>query len=98
MPPELRDFKLFGTNFASSDYNAIDVALYPCASRIEAYDGSILGADDSCVWDQGEVEDYLGAVFWIKAYSNQQVFRKHEYGDERIIDQARMYKVWTWFE
>ena len=28
------------------------VSIMPCASRVELYDGSIQGAEESCVWDQ----------------------------------------------
>ena len=67
----MHNYKLYGTSYNSNDYNAIDVVLYPCASKIKLFDGREVGGDDSCIWDEALVNEYLGKAFWMKAYSNQ---------------------------
>ena len=64
------DFALFGSWRKTGDYSAINVRLIPCAVQFEAVDGSLVGGDDSCVWDQDEVNEYLGSAFNILVYQN----------------------------
>ena len=58
--------------------------LVPCASRIPLFDGSELGADQSCEWDQTKVKEYLGASFDLIVYHNQAEFRQDAYGEDRV--------------
>ena len=55
-----------------------------CASSITLFDGSELGAEQSCEWDQMKVQAYLGAYFDIIVYHNQADFKQDAYGEERI--------------
>ena len=32
----------------------------PCASKVTAFDGSVLGGGESCITDEKEVKEYLG--------------------------------------
>ena len=38
----------------------MDVVLMPCATRITLFDGSMVGGEDSCIWDKDEFADYMG--------------------------------------
>ena len=66
----LHDFTLYGTESSGIDHIAIDIILVPCASRVTLYDGSVVGGDDSCVWDKDEVRNYMGQTFSLLAYHN----------------------------
>ena len=59
--------------------------LVPCATQFEAHDGSLVGGDESCVWDEDEVKDYIGSAFSILVYHNQNEFREDKYGDYRVV-------------
>ena len=67
----MHDFKLFGDWQVPGDYNAANIRLIPCATQFESYDGSILGGEDDCVWDEEEVKSYIGPSFKILVYHNQ---------------------------
>ena len=45
------------------DYQAVDIVLYPCASRVKLHDGTEEGADDYCIWDESEVKSQLSESF-----------------------------------
>ena len=45
--------------------------IIPCASKVTLYDGSVVGGDESCVWDEKEVENYLGNAILFISYQNQ---------------------------
>ena len=66
--PKLYDYVLHGSYTIGKDYQGLSIILIPCASRITIFDGSVIGGDDSCAWDQQEVRDYLGDAFYIKVY------------------------------
>ena len=80
----MKDIDLYGSYNTGKAYSAIDVKLVPCASRITLFDGSELGADQSCEWDQTKVQAYLGAYFDIIIYHNQAEFKQDAYGEDRI--------------
>ena len=67
-------FKLFGDRWSGQSYSSIDVMFLPCATRLEAFDGSTLGGGDDCVWDKNEVVEYLGEQLSIVTVYNQNVF------------------------
>ena len=46
------NFELYGTWRVDTDYAAVDVVIMPCGSRYVAYDGTIHGGGDDCVWDK----------------------------------------------
>ena len=58
--PDLLDFYLQGTYTTGTEYTAIDVQLVSCASSYVLFDGTEQTADDDCVWDQQEVNTYIG--------------------------------------
>ena len=80
----MKDIDLYGSWKSGEAYSAVDVQLVPCASRITLFDGSELGADESCEWDQMKVQAYLGAYFDIIVYHNQAEFKQDRYGVDRI--------------
>ena len=65
------NFNLYGDWQEAGDYNAVNIRLIPCATQFESYDGTILGGNDECVWDEKEVKDYIGESFRILVYHNQ---------------------------
>ena len=71
---------LYGSWTSGEAYSNLNVALVPCASRITLFDGSELGADQSCEWDQTKVQEYLGVWFNLDIYANQAEFRQDAYG------------------
>ena len=64
----MKDTDLYGTYNSGEAYSGIDVGLFPCASRITLFDGSELGADQSCEWNQTKVQEYLGRAFYMDVY------------------------------
>ena len=69
--PSSRDFNLQGSFLTSAASTTYDVWLTSCASRFELFDGSVLEADEDCVWDQKKViKEYLGDAFYMSVYHN----------------------------
>lgn len=68
------------------DYTALDTMIIPCASKITLHDGSVVGGDESCVWDKKDVEAYMGTAFNIVSLQNQMKFQADNFGDETSID------------
>ena len=66
-----------------------------CASQYTLYDGSVIGADDSCVWDKQEFLNYLDISFYMTIYHNQQEFQKSAFKDERVISKTQASKIYT---
>ena len=90
------DITLFGSEESGVDYGALDPMLIPCASRVQLYDGSVIGGEDTCVWDKEEVRKYMGQTFYTMAYHNQQVFMKDQYDeDERIGQRSEVLASFT---
>ena len=58
--------------------------MYTCGSRIDAYDGSVLGADESCEWDPQEIKDYLGTGFEFLIFHNQMEFDDQNYDEASV--------------
>ena len=65
------DITMHGTEESGVDYTALDPMIVPCASRIQLHDGSVIGGEDTCVWDKDEVDEYMGSSFYTMAYHNQ---------------------------
>ena len=58
------------------NYSYIDVMLIPCASS---------AADaEECIWDKDQVVDYIGPIWHMDVYFNQENFVSNKYGDDRI--------------
>ena len=72
--PDAHNFELLGSWLTSSEANTFDVWLTSCSSYFELFDGNEQGADESCIWDQQEVQEYLGSGFYMTVYHNQQKF------------------------
>ena len=66
------EFEIFGTETTAVDFSVLDVMLVPCASRITFFDGSVIGGDDSCVWEEYDIEEYMGNSFDMFTYHSQQ--------------------------
>ena len=80
----MKDIDLYGTWTSGEAYSSIGVALVPCASRITLFDGSELGADQSCEWDHKKVQEYFGTYFFMDIYHKQAEFRQDAYGEDRV--------------
>ena len=76
---------MYGSYYNPQNYNALYIKQLPCATRVMLYDGSEVGAEEDCVWDQQQMEQYLGgASFLLHLYFNQQKFKPDVYGEDRI--------------
>ena len=63
-------FDLYGAEEKVGDFVALDTVLMPCASRVTLFDGSVVGGDDSCIWDQDEMTNYMGRNFYLMGFHN----------------------------
>ena len=57
--------------------------LVPCASTEE----------DSCIWEEDEVQEYLGPNWQMYVYQNQHSFKSESYSDERIEKKSVLTKI-----
>ena len=81
---------------AGIDFASFDAMLVPCASRVELYDGSMVGGDDDCIWDKDAVLNYFGSAFNTLAYYNQQEFKEKKFGiDDRIERYSELYSTFA---
>ena len=69
-----KDHRLNGSWKTGFDFSALDVVLYPCASLIIGPDGTRYGADETCIWDEEEVKNYLSYTFEFIVLFNQMEF------------------------
>ena len=60
-----------GTEIGAIDFEAIEPQLLPCASRVTLFDGSVVGGEEDCVWDQTKMTDLIGDSFNFLIYHNQ---------------------------
>ena len=67
------------------DFTALDPMIVPCASKITLHDGSVVGGDESCVWDKQEVQNYMASAFSLLSFVNQQEFMADKFGDESVL-------------
>ena len=68
----------------------------PCASRVTFFDGSVVGADDDCVWDKDAVMNYMGSAFNLLSYYNQQEFKEDAFDkDDRIEYRSELHTTFT---
>ena len=51
---------LYGSWRSDDNWTALEFGLYPCATRLELFDGSVQGGGDDCEWDKKAVAEYLG--------------------------------------
>ena len=63
-------FDLHGTEDTGVDFTALEIVLMPCASRVTLFDGSIVGGDDNCIWDQDEMINYVGRTVNLLGFHN----------------------------
>ena len=59
-----------GTWRTDDDYRILDFRMIPCASQYTAFDGTVYGGDDSCVWDREEVLKWIGPAMDVMALHN----------------------------
>ena len=74
LQPEVLETQLFSSWKLKQDYIALDIALVPCASKVELFDGSNQGAEDNCVWDEDQVKSYMTNSFDFMIFHNQLSF------------------------
>ena len=60
-----------GAETGAVDFTAIDVMLIPCATRITLFDGSVIGGEEDCVWEQNKMQDHMGDSYNMLSYHNQ---------------------------
>ena len=60
-----------GSETGAVDFTAIDPMLIPCASRVTLFDGSVIGGEEDCVWEQNKMKEHLGDSFNMLFYHNQ---------------------------
>ena len=89
------NFSIFG-NYRSDDSSAaIEPSLFPCASKVELYDGSVQGGYIDCEWDELKVRDYLGSALSLLVWHNQSIFDSTAYGEDRVIKSSELFSKQT---
>ena len=81
---------LYGSWRTDDSYTALELGIFPCASRIENYDGSVLGGHDDCEWNQRAVEEYLESGPTMLILYNQVQFNERKFGEDRIVKKAML--------
>ena len=66
---------LYGSWKTGGQYAAIKIDVRPCSSSWVAFDGTVHGGSDDCVWDQKENIEYLGEAINTLVMYNYGVFR-----------------------
>ena len=68
-----------------NDFNVLSLSVYilPCASRLVDQDGLAHGGGEDCIWDQQEVEQYLGSYNMLM-YRNIAEFKQDKYGEDSV--------------
>ena len=75
--------ELAGSYWSNLNSRSLSVFIAPCASRVIDGDGVVHGGDEDCVWDQKEVEEYLG-TYSILLYNNLVEFKHNKYGEDSV--------------
>ena len=90
-----QNFSIFG-NYRSDDSSAaIEPSLFPCASQLEMYDGTVQGGSIDCEWDELKVREYLGSALSLLVWYNQSEFDSTSYGEERVIKSSELFSKQT---
>ena len=79
-------FDLYGAEAQAVDFAVVDVSLIACASRITLFDGSVVGGDEDCIWDQPKMEEIMNMSYNFIVYHNQHEFLDNEFDEDRRID------------
>ena len=79
-----------GTWNSGTDFQAIDVGLFPCASRITTQDGRELGADETCIWDREEMQSYLGDSLFLHVFHNQITLNPNGYQGGEVFSKQEV--------
>ena len=83
---------LYGSWRTDDSYTALELGIFPCASRIENYDGSsVSGGHDDCEWNQRSVEEYLELAPSMLILYNQVEFNDRKFGDERVVKKSKLH-------
>ena len=72
-------------------YTAFEPSIYPCATRIDNYDGSVSGGHDDCEWDKTAVQDYLGSGPTMLILYNQIEFDEREYEKNPLVKKSLLH-------
>ena len=64
------DIDLYGDWKSDTEYSVLEIMLLPCATRFTAYDGTVHGGGENCVWDKNETLAYLGDAININLLFN----------------------------
>ena len=80
----LAEFEMNGTWRTDAEYRSLDFRMIPCAVQYTAFDGTVHGGDESCVWDKEEVLGWLGGVMDVMVLHNQPIFNQDEYSKGRV--------------
>ena len=91
----LADFEMNGTWRTDDEYKSLDFRMIPCASQYTAFDGTIHGGDESCVWDKEEVVEWLGPAMDVMALHNQPIFKQDKYYKDRIQKTSKIQQQLT---
>ena len=85
-----------GSEVGGVDFTTLDPMIIPCASQVTLFDGSVVGADDDCVWDKDAVMNYMGSAFNLLSYYNQQEFKEHSFDiDDRIEYRSELHATFA---
>ena len=68
------EFDIIGTWRTDLVYSALEMRMLPCATQFIAFDGSIHGGDDTCIYNKEKVIEYLGSSIDLLVLANQARF------------------------
>ena len=84
------DFDIYGTWRTDEYFSALEIRMLPCATQVTAFDGSLLGGDQSCIYDKEEVLEYLGSAIDLLVLANHGDFNQNDFEDDRIKRAAKI--------
>ena len=65
------DITMHGRWVDDDDYQSFDFRMIPCASQYTAFDGTVHGGSESCIWDKNQFMEWLGSSVDVMALHNQ---------------------------
>ena len=85
---------MLGAEKDGVEFISFDAMIIPCASRVELFDGSVVGGDDDCIWDKDTVLNHMGSAFNLLSYYNQQEFQEKKFDiDNRIERRSELHST-----
>ena len=82
---------MYGSRRSDISYSAIELGLFPCATRFEFFNGSVSGGHDDCEWDQKKEQEYLKSAPSALLLYNQIEFVEYEYWEIRLLKKAQLH-------